>query len=55
MTAFSESLVEQAALAWLEASGWHVAHGPGNGAALGPTTEHWRTPERHGQQREARR
>jgi type I restriction enzyme R subunit len=28
MTAFTESVVEQAALAWLEASGWCVAHGP---------------------------
>ena len=29
MTApFAESVVEQAALAWLEASGWPVAHGP---------------------------
>jgi type I restriction enzyme R subunit len=26
--AFTESVVEQAALAWLEASGWPVAHGP---------------------------
>jgi type I restriction enzyme R subunit len=26
--AFTESTVEDAALAWLEASGWHVAHGP---------------------------
>ncbi|MCW5933897.1 MAG: type I restriction endonuclease subunit R [Fimbriimonadia bacterium] len=25
---FTESVVEQAALAWLEARGWHVAHGP---------------------------
>jgi len=24
----TESVVEQAALAWLEATGWHVAHGP---------------------------
>jgi len=28
MNAFTESVVEQAALAWLESSGWHVAHGP---------------------------
>ena len=28
MTAFTESVVEQAALAWLEAAGWQVAHGP---------------------------
>ena len=28
MTAFSESVVEQAALAWLESIGWPVAHGP---------------------------
>lgn len=26
--AFTESVVEQAALAWLEASGWQIAHGP---------------------------
>ena len=28
MSAFSESTVEDAALAWLEASGWQIAHGP---------------------------
>ena len=28
MTAFSESVVEDAALAWLEAIGWRIAHGP---------------------------
>lgn len=28
MTTFSESTVEDAALAWLEAIGWQVAHGP---------------------------
>jgi type I restriction enzyme R subunit len=28
VTTFSESVVEEAALAWLEASGWQVAHGP---------------------------
>jgi len=28
MTHLTESVVEQAALAWLEASGWQVAHGP---------------------------
>lgn len=28
MTRFTESIVEDAALAWLEAVGWHVAHGP---------------------------
>ncbi len=28
MTAFAESTVEHAALAWLEALGWQVAHGP---------------------------
>ena len=27
-TGFTESVVEQAALAWLEASGWQIAHGP---------------------------
>lgn len=29
---FSESVVEDAALAWLEATGWHIAHGPEIGA-----------------------
>lgn len=28
MVAFTESTVEQAALAWLESLGWPVAHGP---------------------------
>jgi type I restriction enzyme R subunit len=28
MTRFSESVVEEAALAWLESIGWQVAHGP---------------------------
>jgi type I restriction enzyme R subunit len=28
MTAFTESVVEEAALAWLEGTGWQVAHGP---------------------------
>lgn len=28
MTSFTESVVEQAALAWLEPIGWRVAHGP---------------------------
>jgi type I restriction enzyme R subunit len=28
MSAFTESVVEEAAVAWLEANGWHVAHGP---------------------------
>ena len=28
MTRFSESVVEDAALDWLEALGWRVAHGP---------------------------
>ena len=28
MTAFSESVVEDASLAWLEATGWQIAHGP---------------------------
>jgi len=27
MTAFTESVVEQAALAWLESLGWRVTHG----------------------------
>lgn len=27
-TAFTESTVEDATLAWLEASGWRIAHGP---------------------------
>jgi hypothetical protein len=25
---FTESIVEQAALAWLESLGWQIAHGP---------------------------
>ena len=28
MNAFTESIVEDAALAWLESLGWSVAHGP---------------------------
>ena len=28
MTAFTESLVEEAALAWLETIGWRITHGP---------------------------
>lgn len=28
MSTFTESVVEDAALAWLEAIGWQVAHGP---------------------------
>jgi type I restriction enzyme R subunit len=28
MTGVTESVVEQATLAWLEAMGWQVAHGP---------------------------
>jgi type I restriction enzyme R subunit len=28
MRSISESIVEEAALAWLEAIGWQVAHGP---------------------------
>jgi len=28
MTAFTESVVEEAALGWLENAGWRVAHGP---------------------------
>ncbi len=28
MSSFTESIVEQAALAWLEAIGWRIAHGP---------------------------
>ena len=28
MSAFTESVVEDAALAWLEATGWQVANGP---------------------------
>jgi len=28
MAHLTESLVQQAALAWLEAIGWRVAHGP---------------------------
>ncbi len=26
--AFTESVVEQAAIAWLESAGWQIAHGP---------------------------
>ena len=28
MTSFTESIVEDAALSWLETLGWRVAHGP---------------------------
>ena len=28
MRGFTESVVEDAALAWLESIGWHIAHGP---------------------------
>jgi type I restriction enzyme R subunit len=28
VSAFTESTVEEAALAWLESTGWRVAHGP---------------------------
>ena len=28
MTTFPEATVEEAALAWLESTGWQVAHGP---------------------------
>lgn len=28
MSGFTESVVEQAALAWLENAGWQVVHGP---------------------------
>ena len=41
MTAFTESTVEAAALAWLESSGWRVAHGPG--IAPGPVCVRTRT------------
>ncbi len=34
MTTFTESTVEDAALAWLESLGWSVAHGP----AIAPDT-----------------
>lgn len=27
-SAFTEPVLEEAALAWLESVGWHVAHGP---------------------------
>ncbi len=27
-SSFSESIVEEAALGWLEAAGWQIAHGP---------------------------
>lgn len=29
MGRFTESVLEDAALAWLEAGGWRIAHGPG--------------------------
>lgn len=38
MTAFTESIVEQAALAWLESLGWPVTHGL-EIASGGSTTE----------------
>jgi len=39
-SAFTESIVEKAALAWLESIGWRVAHGPDispDGDTLTPT------------------
>ncbi len=36
--AFTESVIEQAALAWLESLGWNVMHGP-NIAPDTPTAE----------------
>jgi hypothetical protein len=53
-TAFTESSVEQAALAWLEAIGWRIARDQGNGAALRATAERPRTIDGPRQQREAR-
>ena len=38
MSAFTESVVEQAALAWLESAGWQVAHGPDIGPVGGTLT-----------------
>ena len=40
---FTESDVEQAALAWLEAAGWQVTHGPESARHM-PTTG-WRLAE----------
>jgi len=42
--AFTESVVEQAALAWLESSGWQVGHDPDN-APETPGTERARYAE----------
>ncbi len=42
--AFSESVVEDAALAWLESLGYAVKHGPDitpGGATLAPTLYQW--------------
>jgi plasmid stabilization system protein ParE len=50
----TESTVESAALAWLEAIAWQIAHDQGHSAALGATAELWRTIDRPRQQREAR-
>ncbi len=33
---FTESTIEEAALAWLEATGWQVAHGPDISLAVIP-------------------
>ncbi len=35
MTSFTESIVEDAALAWLEALGYSVLHGPDIAAGMG--------------------
>jgi plasmid stabilization system protein ParE len=53
-TAFTESVVESAALAWLEAIAWQIAHDQGHGAALGATAELRRTFHRFALQPEAR-
>ncbi len=44
MTTFTESDVEAAALAWLEATGWQIAHGPqkSSGSAIFTHTFHQR-------------
>lgn len=34
---FTESVVEEAALAWLEACGWQMAHGPEIAPGQSPT------------------
>ena len=42
MSAFGESVVEQAALAWLESAGWQVC----NGAEIAPAELHVKNAQR---------